>query len=212
MTSNQAEMLLKQLCVDAHHRTEASMRLIYQICMEQADRGSQDYSVATIGKLSAERGGPSTGAIRNKTGEKYRALIAACADQHKGHKRKRTSPKDDAVDEILEGITDPVLRTRVGLMKAELKALRGQVLALRRISSEKAFIELPVQAGQPTERHGSTLTDQQRRALKDSISTQTLSHWGWLVDKSGRIVDEETKQVVFGAGFVSAIENVLRTI
>ena len=59
----------------ADPRKARSLRLIHAVCVEQQDRGSNDYSIATIGRLSADRGGPAAGAIRNKTGEAYRALI-----------------------------------------------------------------------------------------------------------------------------------------
>lgn len=213
MAKTQAETMLAQLCADAHPRTEASLRLIYEICQEQAERGSQDFSVVTIGKLSSERGGPSPGAIRNKTGEKYRALIEVCADSFKGHKKKRAARQDDGVDDILEGITDPVLRTRIGLLQAEVRALRGQVLALRKIASEKAVIDLPgPNTGQPAAGTQPALTDQQRKTLRDSISKKTLTHWGWEVDKNGRIVVEDSGQIVFGAGYVPAIEQVLKSM
>jgi hypothetical protein len=213
MGKSQAEILLKQLCIDAHPRTEASLRLIYEICQEQAERGSQDFSVTTVGKLSAERGGPSPGAIRNKTGEKYRALIESCADTFKGHKKKRAARQDDGVDDILEGISDPVLRTRIGLLQAEVRALRGQVLALRKIASEKAVIELPAPAGAPPAASTQpALSDQQRKTLRDAISKKTLTHWGWEVDKNGRIFVEDSGQIVFGAGYVPAIEQVLKSM
>jgi hypothetical protein len=110
--------LLEALCADADPRKERSLRLIYAICEEQLDRGSEDYSVATIGRLSAERGGPAAGAIRHKTGAAYRAVIKAFADSVGGKTRKTV---DDATstpaDLILHGVTDPVLRTRVGLCR-----------------------------------------------------------------------------------------------
>lgn len=213
MAQTLAEQLLDQLCSGAHPRTEASLRLIYAICQEQADRGSTDFSVATIGKLSVERGGPSPGAIRNKTGEKYRVLIAACADARQGHKRKRHPRPADETDEILEGITDPVLRTRIGLMLAELRALRGQVLALRKIAAERAVIEIgPSAPPQGTKQPHSKLSEQQRRTLRDAVGEKTLSHWGWVVDKSGRVVVEDTGQIVFGSGYVPAINLVLESM
>lgn len=213
MAKNQAEILLEQLCADAHPRTEASLRLLYAICQEQVTRGSQDFSVTTIGKLSAERGGPSPGAIRNKTGEKYRALISTCADSHKGHKKKRAVTQPDSVDEILEGINDPVLRTRISLMQAELRALRGQVLALRKLASENSVIELPSpESTRPMPNQETKLTDQQRRTLRDAISQKTLTHWGWEKDKNGRIVVADSGQIVFGVGYVTGIEHVLESM
>ncbi len=213
MGKNQIELMLNQLCADAHPRTKASLLLIYDICQEQAERGSQDYSVATIGKLSSERGGPSSGAIRNKTGDKYRALIESCADTFKGHKKKRVARQTSEVDDILEGINDPVLRTRIGLLQAEVRALRGQVLALRKIASQKAVFEFPSSpADPPVSSNQSSLSDQQRKTLRDAISEKTLEHWGWNVDKNGRIIVEDSGQVVFGAGYVTAIELALTSM
>jgi hypothetical protein len=105
------------------------------------------------------------------------------------------------------------LRTRIGLLQAEVRALRGQVLALRKIASEKAVIELPgSDAGQPATSAQPGLSDQQRRALRDAISKKTLTHWGWEVDKNGRIIVEGSGQIVFGAGYVPAIEQVLKSM
>lgn len=210
MTINPSDFL-EQLCAGAHHRTEASYKLIFQICQEQAARGSQDFSVATIGMLSGERGGPSAGAIRNKTGEKYRALIAVCADSHKGNKKKRgVAASKDTVDDVMEGVSDPVLRARIGLMQAELRSMRGQLQALRNLASQNTVLELSggTDIHQAPEQNVK-FTDQQLRALRDAISEKTMTHWGWVADKSGRVVVEDTGQIVFGAGFVSSIEKIL---
>jgi len=63
--------LLDAFCNGAHPRKQQSLRLIYRLCEEQHDRGSSDFSIATIGRLSAAVGGPSAAAIRNKTGDAY---------------------------------------------------------------------------------------------------------------------------------------------
>src|ERR1700680_5072256 len=118
--------LLEALCAGADPRKTRSLHLIYAICEEQRDRGSKDYSVATIGRLSAERGGPAAGAIRNKTGEAYRAVIKAFAESVGGNSRKTVGAKSTPADLILHGVTDPVLRARVGLLVAELKSTRAQ--------------------------------------------------------------------------------------
>lgn len=54
------EALLEAMCEDASPRKAQTLRLLYSICQEQQERGSPDYSIATIGKLSAERGGAVT--------------------------------------------------------------------------------------------------------------------------------------------------------
>jgi hypothetical protein len=206
--------LLEALCADADPRKARSLRLIHAICEEQRDRGSKDYSVATIGRLSAGRGGPAVGAIRNKTGETYRALIKIFAGSVAGKTRKAADGDIPHANLILEGATDPVLRARVGLLVAELKATRAQLLAARHLANQHAVVDL-----QPHLPVGSALPDApvpaprlsplEVRALENAISGLTLTHWGWSADASGRIVTD-TGHIVFGAGFVTAIGKVLQ--
>jgi hypothetical protein len=209
--------LLEALCADADPRKTRSLRLVHAICEEQRDRGSTDYSVATIGRLSAERGGPAAGAIRNKTGEPYRALINAFADPVGGKSRKTADAGSTQADLILEGVVDPVLRARIGLLVAELKSTRAQLLAARHLANQNATIELvhelsdgptpptPLTSTMPAAR----LSPLEVCALENAISEATLTLWGWRVDASGRILTD-TGRAVFGAGFVTAIGKVLK--
>lgn len=201
---------LEQLCKETHSRTETSLRLIFSICEDQEARGSRDFSVAMIGSISAERGGPSPAAIRNKSGEKYRALIAAYADSVGGKKRKSVAPRKNDVDDILEGVTDPVLRTRLGMLLAELASTRAQLLSARHLASKNAVLDLPSdnQQAQPPKAPISALTDQERKTLASAISQKTLDHWGWVIDRSGRVLTDQG-QVVFGSGFATAIQKLV---
>jgi hypothetical protein len=204
--------LLEALCADADPRKMRSLRLIYAICEEQWDRGSKDYSVATIGRLSAERGGPAAGAIRNKTGEAYRAVIKAFAESVGGKSRKTVDAKSTPADLILHGVTDPVLRARIGLLLAELKSTRAQLLAARHLANENAVLDLARELSEERPNSAATasrLSPLEMRALESAISEATLTHWGWCVDASGRIVTD-TGQTVFTAGFVTAISKVLQ--
>lgn len=205
----ESEALLEALCAGADPRKASSLRLIHAICMEQQDRGSADYSVATIGRLSADRGGPAAGAIRNKTGEAYRALIKTFA----GSAGRKTDPVGAGqVDLILEGVTDPVLRARLGLLLAELKATRAQLLAARHLANQTATLELAQsRPDEQTLRPTPYLSALEVRALENAISATTLEHWGWRVDEGGRIVTD-TGSTVFAAGFVPAIGKVLESL
>jgi hypothetical protein len=211
-TDTGSQALLDALCADADPRKARSLRLIHAICLEQQDRGSTDYSIATIGRLSADRGGPSAGAIRNKTGEAYRALIKAFADMSGGKGRKADDTHTAQLDLILEGVTDPVLRTRLGLLLAELKATRAQLLAARHLANQTATLDLadPSPDG-CTPRMATGLSPLEVRALENAISDETLRHWGWQADGSGRIVTD-TGRTVFDAGFVTAIEKALESL
>lgn len=207
------KQLLDELCKGAHPRTATSLRLIYEICQEQDERGSADYSVATIGKLANAKGGPSVPAIRNKTGERYRALIAAYADHIGGRKRKGAAPKASAADELLEGVTDPVLRVRINLLIADLQATRAQLLATRHLASKNAVLVLDdsqpgAVAATPLPPVPTDISAQERKSLAAAISPKTLDHWGWRIDKNGRVLTDQG-QVVFGVGFATAIERLI---
>lgn len=210
MTASQESVaLLEALCAEADPRKASSLRLIHAICVEQRDRGSADYSIATIGRLSAERGGPAAGAIRNKTGEAYRALIKTFV----GSAGRKTDPVGAGqVDLILEGVTDPVLRARLGLLLAELKATRAQLLAARHLANQTAILDLAQSTpDEQTSAPPPYLSALEVRALENAISATTLEHWGWRVDEGGRIVTD-TGRTVFAAGFVTAIGKVLEGV
>ena len=137
-----AQPMLDALCAGADPRKIRSPRLIHAICVEQRERGSDDYSIATIGRLSAERGGPAAGAIRNKPGEAYRALIRIFAGSTDSKATVPSTTRAAEIDRILEGASDPVLRTRLGLLLAELKSTRAQLLAARHLANRTATLDL----------------------------------------------------------------------
>lgn len=210
--STNPETLLEAMCENASLRKAQTLRLIYAICLEQQDRGSADYSIATIGKLSAERGGPSPAAIRNKPGEDYRALIQACAKAANGKSRKPGKQKVDSFsDGVLEGVVDPVLKVRIKLLLAENEALRGQLLAARHLANQVSVLDLSpsgeseVKQPAPSSPGKLYLTYQEVIALESAISESTLSHWGWVVDEIGRVTTS-SGQAVFRAGFATAIK------
>src|SRR5258706_756582 len=102
------EDVLTALQRDATSRTRQSLELIYTLCKEQYEAGNLDFSVATIGRLSAARGGPSTQAIRNATGEHYRTLLKAWANHVDGAVRKpavRAEPR--VACHVLNEIPEP---------------------------------------------------------------------------------------------------------
>nr|WP_314627054.1 gamma-mobile-trio protein GmtX [uncultured Janthinobacterium sp.] len=201
---------LKELCYGASERKIQSLQLIFSICAEQADRGSDDYSVATIGRLSGERGGPSAAAIRNKPGEDYRALIKAYAAFKNGRDRKVRKLPTTAADELLEGVTDAVLRVRIRLILAENESLRGQLLAARHLANQCTVLDLasPGVASASSQQETMMLTLQEISALRAATCSSTLLHWAWTIDETGRVVTD-TGQVVFRAGFATAIEKVV---
>lgn len=67
--------LFGQLSENASTRKKRSLEIIHNICKEQNERGSKDFSIPTISRLSVKEKGPSEQTIRNKSGEDYRVLM-----------------------------------------------------------------------------------------------------------------------------------------
>lgn len=203
--------LLEELCKNAHPRKQQSLKLIYRLCEEQHDRGSSDFSIATIGRLSEAAGGPAAAAIRNKTGDDYKALIKTFAEFVGGKAKKASERKGSVLDDILEGVSDPVLRTRIGILLAELESARGQVTALRHLANRNAVLHLDGPTADPRSEvvaPGVDLSKQERDALERAIAPATLEHWGWVAEQNGR-VKTDAGQVVYPAGYLTAIQKVL---
>jgi len=203
--------LLEELCRNAHPRKQQSLKLIYRLCGEQHDRGSSDFSIATIGRLSEAAGGPSAAAIRNKTGDDYKALIKTFAEYVGGRARKVSERKSSVLDDILEGVSDPVLRTRVGILLAELESARGQLTTLRHLASQNVVLHLDNldnSAHCDPAPPAIDLSMQERNALERAVAPSTLKHWGWIAESNGR-VKTDSGQVVYSAGYLTAIQKVL---
>lgn len=138
-------------------------------------------------------------------------VIKAFADSVGGKTRKTVDAKSIPTDLILHGVTDPVLRARIGLLLAELKSTRAQLLAARHLANQNAVLDLErklSEGGVNCAGATSRLSPLEICALENAISKATLTHWGWRVDAAGRIVTD-TGQTVFAAGFVTAIGKVL---
>lgn len=212
MTRVTPKDLLEELCKSAHPRKQQSLKLIYRLCEEQHDRGSSDFSIATMGRLSEAAGGPSAAAIRNKTGDSYKALLKTFAQSVGGHAKRVPERNGSVLDDLLEGVSDPVLRARLGILLAELESARGQVTALRHLASQNAVLHLDGPDNLPRSNTAPPpaveLSKQERNALERAIAPATLEHWGWVAESNGR-VKTDSGQVVFPAGYLTAIQKVL---
>src|ERR1035437_1946496 len=123
--------LLDLLKAKSNTRKQRSLDIINDICREQVERGSKDFSIATIGRLSVERSGPSPQTIRNKGGDDFRALIATWAEHSKGAMKKPPRIQESGISSILEKINDPAVRSIVGSILATNSKLQREVNLLK---------------------------------------------------------------------------------
>lgn len=208
------EQLLEQLKTGANARKVKSLDILNSICQEQFERGSKDFSIATIGRLSEKKGGPATQSIRNKTGGDFKAIISVWANHTGGSMKRQPKLNDNPLYAILLKITDPAVRAVVGSVLAENKKLRGEVNLL------KHNVQFVIDKRETKFTYGEThqafqilptfnnLTEYEMEALRHAISDTLMSDEGWKTDGSGRVMNLHGR-VILKAGFVIAIQKVL---
>jgi hypothetical protein len=211
------EEVLAALQAGATKRTRNSLDIIHTICTEQSQAGNRDFSVATVGRLSSGRGGPSTQAIRNKTGEHYRTLVQAWASQADGGKRKASARPTAGIEtDLLEMIDDPCVRAIVGSFLAENRQLKKENVVLKMnaniVIDRRPVAETTGNASNPQFLPPlSTLLPLEVDALRHAVSDELLNNMGWTIDpKTGRVSRGE--RAIFRAGFATAIKKILDSL
>jgi len=207
--------LLEELLKLANARKRQSLQIIHDICREQHERGSRDFSIACIGRLSEKRGGPKTQPIRNKSGEEFRALINAWATFTGGASRKVAKPKENFLSEVLRQIPDAAVRAVMGNALAENTKLKGQLNALK----SQTNIVIDQRLTIPSTTYQSTASDEifevhnglteiEVAALQHAISGDFLADQGWIAEPNGRVKNASGRSL-YKAGYVTAIQKIL---
>ena len=206
------EKLLETLKAKSNSRKQRSLDVIYEVCHEQAKAGSRDFSIATIGRLSAERSGPSTQTIRNKGGADFRELITTWAKHADGATKKPPKLQESGIYSILEKIEDPAVRSIVGTVLAKNTKLQGEVNLLKQqteIVIDRRTVPL-VPAPNDADHQAilpNHLTSTEKSALQHAISDELMEQEGWSIESSGRIVNS-LGRTIFKAGFATAIKKI----
>lgn len=208
--------LLEQLKANANTRKQKNLDLIHTVCREQYERGSKDFTVATISRIARQRGGPAPSTIHNKTGDDFKGLIQAWARHTGGVTRKVRKASNNPVWDVLDLIPDPAVRSVMGAVLAENKKLRGEVNLLKK--NANIVIDYRAPSGHSTVPGlsgdylpadlGLGLTDTEKEALRHAISLKLLKEEGWKEDKYGRILTDKGTQI-FKIGFSTAIRKIL---
>lgn len=204
--------LLEQLKANANPRKQKNLDLIHAVCREQFERGSRDFSVATISKIAQERGGPVKSTIHNKTGDDFKGLIKAWADHTGGVTRKIRKVSENPVYAVLDKIADPAVRAVMGAVLAENKKLRGEVNLL------KANTEVVIDQRQMTASPSrdtiqilpafTGLTESEKDALKHAVSEKLMTDEGWTLDDHGRILNAKGRAIQ-KVGYVTAVLKII---
>ncbi|WP_335968399.1 gamma-mobile-trio protein GmtX [Acinetobacter bereziniae] len=183
------EELLNKLKRGSSLKIQQSLDAIYDVCIEQQERGIHDFSVSTIANLGFSRGVPKAQSIRNKTGEKYRVLIQCFADaSSQTAKLTKPSQTDNA---WIEEIQNPKHQLLVRIMASELKEAQQMI---REIIPPKQRIDIYDHKNMIPE-ESFKLSDQEVRALQYLLSTDFQKKWNLKPTNFGELVDESNKPV-----------------
>lgn len=183
------EELLNKLKHGSSLKIQQSLDAIYAVCIEQLERGIQDFSVSTISNLGFNRGVPKAQSIRNKTGEKYRALIQCFAD---ASSQKPNSVKPSQTDNAwIEEIQNPKHQLLVRIMASELKEAQQMI---SEIIPPKQRIDIYDHKNMMSN-ESFKLSDQEVRALQYLLSTDFQKKWNLKPTHFGELVDESNKPV-----------------
>jgi hypothetical protein len=201
------EKVLEILKQGSSSRTIKSLDIIHQVCIEQANRGSTDFTIAMIGKLSKEAHGPGIQAIRNNTGEKYHSLIKSWAAFKKPS--NEVSDKVKEKDAWVNDIKEPHIKWLVLDLIADNSRLRGQL----QLAKEQSNIHIDMRSEtnkSSSQQHfkTQTLLPDEREALSHAIDEKEILAKQWTIGELGEVLDVNGEEV-FQIGFVEAIQKIL---
>jgi len=198
-----------------------NLEIIHQVCTELHRLGSRDFSIATIGRMSEERGGMSRRALYNSTSRDFKTLIQAWVAWATGGSKNVPKAKacetEVAADDshLLRRLDDPALRTLFGLIIAERDRLRGEVGLLRRqanvVVDRRAlpgYVNVTPQGQVVQVMSSAGLSETEKQALSRAISEGFLAQEGWSEGPDGEIRNVHGRPL-FDIGFANAIRKVL---
>nr|WP_275447112.1 gamma-mobile-trio protein GmtX [Pseudoalteromonas sp. Of7M-16] len=167
-----------------------------------------DFSMATIGRLSKEQGGPSTQTIRNRTGKHFQQLIEAWAAYSGTICKKPLSVRQKQLlnsndQHILDAIDDPVIRAVVGSLIAERNKYRDQLNTLK--ANSDLFIDRTKGDKTNTTLENKQLVPLEVEAIKDAISDELFNKQGWEVMPTGQVKDAEGNEI-YKRGYVNGLK------
>lgn len=197
------EKTLETLKRNASAKTQQTLDAIFAVCSEQQKNGVNDFSATTVARLGVNRGVPKAQSIRNKSGEKYRALIKSFEEARQSNKKVSPIKSNEAwIDEI----PNAKHRLLTKILSSDLKKAQQQ---LQEIIPPKTRIHIYDHKGSPAE--PERLNNQERRALEYLISTAFLNKWNFKRGECGELLDDKGN-IVLKVATVDAIQKALRSL
>ncbi|MGX1201148.1 gamma-mobile-trio protein GmtX [Marinobacter sp. MBR-105] len=214
------DVILEDLKEGKTAKTQQSLDKLNETLSDYYDRGERDFSITTIGRLSAEYGGVGYESIRATANKHYRDLIEAWAAKAKTttkkplsiQSRSRRVPQDN---QLLERIPDPALRVLFGQIIAERNRYRTQLNILKNqaevVIDKRPVRQLEASAEPSVELLPSLkgiVSDNEIKALRFAASDECIERQGWLVTQAGQVKNDLGVEV-FPRGFMTGLRKIV---
>lgn len=165
----------------------------------------------TIARIAEDRGGPSKGAIHNKTGDDYKGLIKAWAEHTGGVTRKVRQVSENPYTALIDKIENPALRSMMAGVLAENRQMRREITLLK--AEENRVIDMRPRLPESRETvqilpASNGLFPSEIEALRHAVSDRLFKEEGWMCDAEGR-VRNELGRPIYKPGYVSAIRKII---
>lgn len=213
-------VILEDLKEGKTTKTQQSLDKLSETLRDYYERGERDFSITTIGRLSAEDGGVGYESIRATANKHYRDLIEAWAAKAKtttkkplsSQSRSRRVPQDN---QLLERIPDPALRVLFGQIIAERNRYRTQLNILKSqaevVIDKRPVRQLEASAEPSVELLPSLkgiVSDNEIKALRFAASDECIERQGWLVTQAGQVKNDLGVEV-FPRGFMTGLRKIV---
>ncbi|NSM25873.1 hypothetical protein HT094_17020 [Shewanella sp. ZOR0012] len=205
MSEISPQIVLEQLKKTVSSRIQSSLDAIYQICIEQQERGLSEFGYSTIARLGKGRGVPAAQSIRNKTGEPYRTLIASFVKTIEKSEKSNTTTSKSKRYAWIDELKDPVVKLQANI-------LYSQKIAAEKLAEEIAPIDQVIEIfdGDSSASTTAKLTNLERDALEHLISSEFLRRQRLELGPNGSILTVDKQETFFPVATLDAIKKALQ--
>jgi hypothetical protein len=182
-----------------------NLGIIYNILIEQYNNSTNDLSIAHIGRLSKEQGGPIAQAIRNIQGKDYRNLIKYFEDNVKISNPNNNKLKNYNLSDYIE---DPALKAHINIILAENKSFKNQLHILKENMSKNYELSYGEKEEQQEIRIKDKLLSSERESINKFLTNLENNNIPLKLTMNESIKDENDS-LIANPGFYCALKKIM---
>lgn len=201
------ELYDRYIAGEPHVAKRKGLEIVHAICKERFEAKATSWTVASIGRLSEERGGPTAASMRQPKLEHYRALIKAWESASRSahpHERRKRSNSDDWIEQI----DDLTSRQLVYMLRRDLEIAQAENRRLKRLLPDGGVLKVTetravhAQAGiDPTPNQVRST----RRFVQQFFDRPEFLREKGLILKNDALLDSDTGEIIADKSALDAI-------